>query len=131
MRKKPKPRVIKDYDRFTEEQKEQIKLLYPMGYSESLIVYTDKEGKLVSALPFETDEIFYLVKMTKSEATRIIEDDEDFDDSGFLKEAAKENYEEKYADFENEELDDDSYDQMDMDMSDEGDINIDDIIDEE
>ena len=96
---KKKPRVIKDYDKFTEDQKEQIKLLYPMGFMDSLIIYTDKDGKLVSALPFETDDVFYLVKMTKSEATQIVEDDDDYDDAGFLKENVKDNYDEKYSEF--------------------------------
>lgn len=110
-----KPRVIKDYDKLSEDLKEQIKLMYPTGYSNNLIVYTDREGKLVSALPFEAEDVYYLVKMTKSEATRIVEDDEDFDDAGFLKETVKEAYEEKYAEFEDEEDEDDDYDSMSMD----------------
>ena len=106
-----KPRVLKDYEKLSDDLKEQIKLLYPDGYSRHLIMYTNKEGKLISALPFETEDYYYLVKMTKVEALRIIEDDDDFDDSGLLKDEVKETYEEKHTDFDSEEEEDPGYDQ--------------------
>ena len=117
---KSKPRVLKDYDKLSEDLKEQIKLLYPGGYSKNLLMYTDKEGKLISALPFETEDMYYLIKMTKSEAMRIVEDDEDFDDDGFLKDTAKEAYEEKHTEFDSDDDGDDSYDDP-VDFDDEGD----------
>ncbi|HPW65997.1 MAG TPA: hypothetical protein PLY32_01495 [Salinivirgaceae bacterium] len=103
-----KPRILKDYEKLSEDIKEQIKLAYPAGYTQNLITYTDREGKLISALPFETEEYYYLVKMTKTEATRIVEDDDDFDDDGILKDDVKETYEEKYSDFDDEEDSDES-----------------------
>jgi hypothetical protein len=48
----------------------------------------------VSALPFETEEKYYLIRMTILEAQEIIEDDDDYDDEGFLREDAREEYEE-------------------------------------
>lgn len=93
-----KPRVIKDYDALEQSIQEQIKLVYPYGFSQNLISYTNKEGKLVSALPFETDDKYYLVRMTLSEARTIIDEDDDFDDDGMLKDDAKETYEDKYSD---------------------------------
>lgn len=118
-----KPRVIKDFEKLSTELQEQIKLVYPYGFSEDLITFTDKEGRLVSALPFETDEKYYLIRMTASEAQQIIEDDDDYDDDGMLKEGVKSEYVDKYAEIdyiaenigEDEELggmddDDDSYD---------------------
>jgi len=93
-----KPRVIKDYDKLDPAIQEQIKLVYPAGFSDHLIYYFDKDGKNVSALPFETDDKYYLIRMTLSEAEQIIEDDEDYDDDGFLKDSAREEYEDKYAD---------------------------------
>lgn len=93
-----KPRVIKDYDKLDPETQEKIKLEYPSGYSENLIYFNNKEGKRVSALPFETDEKYYLVRMTVYEAERIIEEDDDYDSTGALKDSAKEEYESKYAD---------------------------------
>ncbi len=93
-----KPRVIKDFEKLEEDLQQQIKLSYPTGFSEFLIRFTDAKGKYVSALPFETDEKYYLVRMTEERAEEIISDDEDFDDDGNLKEEVKEEYEDKYAD---------------------------------
>ncbi|MDP2337048.1 MAG: hypothetical protein Q8N05_11490 [Bacteroidota bacterium] len=93
-----KPRVIKDYDKLDPEIQEKIKLEYPSGYSENLIYFNNKEGKRVSALPFETDDKYYLVRMTIYEAEKIIEEDDDYDSSGSLKDSAKEEYKSKYGD---------------------------------
>jgi hypothetical protein len=95
-----KPRVIKDYDKLDPAIQEQIKLVYPAGFSDHLLYYFDKDGKNVSALPFETEDKYYLIRMTLSEAERIIEDDDDYDDDGFLKDHVREEYEDKYADME-------------------------------
>ena len=93
-----KPRIVKDYEKLDEEIQEQIKLMYPYGFAKHLIQYKNAEGKFVSALPFETDDRYYLVRMTLNEARQIIEDDDDYDESGELKESVKEEYEEKYGD---------------------------------
>ena len=93
-----KPRVIKDFEKLDEGIQQQIKYAYPYGFNDSLIRFTDKEGKIVSALPFETDEKYYMVRMTRIEATQLIEDDEDYDDDGNLKEDVKDEYEDKFAD---------------------------------
>ena len=69
-----KPRLVKDYEKLSDDIIEQIKLTYPEGFSHRLISFTNKEGAKVSALPFETDEIYYLVRMTKQEATLIIDE---------------------------------------------------------
>ncbi len=94
----PKPRVIKDFDKLDEIIQEQVKLAYPAGFFNSLIHYYNKEGVKVSALPFETDEKYYLIRMTMAEAKELISQDEDFDDDGNLKEAVKDDYEDKYGD---------------------------------
>lgn len=96
--KTDKPRVIKDFKKLDPELQEQIKLVYPYGFSENLITFTDKNGMLVSALPFETDEKYYLLRMTEKEAVKIVELDEDYDDEGNLKKGIKNEYEDKYAD---------------------------------
>lgn len=93
-----KPRVIKDFEKLDPTTQEQIKLAFPYGFHENLIHFNDREGKRVSALPFETDEKYYLVRMTRAEARAIIEDDDDFDDDGTLKESVKDDYETKYGD---------------------------------
>ena len=115
-----KPRIIKDYEKLDEAIKEQIKLVYPNGFSQHLISFTNKDGLLVSALPFETDEKYYLVRMTSQEAIDIISEDDDYDDEGTLKDESREAYEDKYADLDyipenvaEEEEDDSSYDDDD------------------
>jgi hypothetical protein len=114
-----KPRIIKDYEKLDEAIKEQIKLVYPNGFSQHLISFTNKDGLLVSALPFETDEKYYLVRMTSQEAIDIISEDDDYDDEGTLKDESREAYEDKYADLDympeniGEEEEDSSYDDED------------------
>ena len=93
-----KPRVVKDYEKLDPGIQEQIKFMYPFGFAKHLIQYKNAEGKFVSALPFETDDRYYLVRMTLIEAKQIIEDDDDYNESGELKESVKEEYEEKYGD---------------------------------
>lgn len=115
-----KLRVIQDFEKLSKEIQEQIKLTYPNGFSQHLIQFTNKEGRLVSALPFETDEKIYLARMTTQEAKDIIYADEDYDDDGILKEATKEEYADKYAelDYMNETIndkDDDFEDKYDDD----------------
>lgn len=124
-----KPRVIKDYEKLDPEIQEKIKLEYPSGYSENLIYFNNKEGKRVSALPFETEDKYYLVRMTVYEAEKIIEEDDDYDSTGSLKDSAKEEYESKYADDdflageadvdEAEDIADDNYDDDDEDFDEE------------
>jgi hypothetical protein len=119
-----KPRIIKDYEKLDEAIKEQIKLVYPNGFSQHLISFTNKDGLLVSALPFETDEKYYLVRMTSQEAIDIINEDNDYDDDGTLKNESREAYEDKYADLDyipeniEEEEEESSYDDDD-DVADE------------
>ncbi len=111
MESKNKPRIIKDYEKLSEELKEQIKLEYSEGFSNSLISFTNKNGERVSALPFETEDCLYLVKMSVSKALKIVDDDDDYDDSGSLKDDIKEEYEDKYAD--DELMDDEPSDDYD------------------
>lgn len=81
-----KKRVVKDYDALPEDIVRLVKMKYPTGYADHLLSYTDKEGKKVSALPFETDDTYYLIRMTVLEAKRIVKEDEDFDEDGVLRE---------------------------------------------
>ena len=96
--KASKPKVIKDYEKLDKAIREQIKLFYTDGFHSHLVYYNDKNGARVSALPFETDDRYYLVRMTVMQAKEIIDDDEDYDDEGQLKDNAKEKYEDKYSD---------------------------------
>ena len=80
-----KKRLVKNYDALTEEIIREVKLKYPSGYEQHLVKYTDKEGKIVSALPFETDEAYYLIRMTVQEAKRFDSADDDDDDTSTIR----------------------------------------------
>lgn len=90
-----KPRIVKDYEKVSEEVLAQIKLEYPWGFQKKLVTFKNKDGKFVSALPFETEDYYYLIRMTANEAMQIIEDDDDYDDDGNLTEEAKERLEDE------------------------------------
>lgn len=104
-----KPRVIKNYEKLDDEVLEQIKLIYPEGFSGNLIRFTDVDGRLTSALPFETEEKYYLIRMTKTEALQIIDDDDDYDEDGNLLDDVRDEYADKYDD------DDDDIEAADID----------------
>ncbi len=81
-----KKRIVKDYDKLPEDVLIRLKQKYPYGYADNLVSFVNKEGNRVSALPFETEDIYYLIRMTISQANKIIEDDDDYDKDGNLKE---------------------------------------------
>lgn len=93
-----KPRVVKDYDKVPEEVLELIKLTYPYGFQRHLVTFKNAAGQFVSALPFEAEDKYYLIRMTKLEAREIIEEDDDYDEDGNLRDDVREEYEEKHED---------------------------------
>lgn len=100
-----KPRVVKDYEKLDESVQQQIKLTYPRGFHKHLVKFKNAKGDKVSALPFETDDRYYLVRMTVEEAREIVKEDTDFDEEGNLKDAIKEDYADKFeSEFEEEGL---------------------------
>lgn len=100
-----KPRIVKDFEKLDPEIQEQIKLQYPEGFHENLVSYYDKDGLKRSALPFETEEKYYLVRMSVAEAKQIIEEDDDYDDDGVLRSDVQEDYEEKHGESDYESSD--------------------------
>ncbi|HKK76353.1 MAG TPA: hypothetical protein VJ953_14840 [Saprospiraceae bacterium] len=118
-----KPKVVKDYDKLTDAVKEQIKLVYPRGFAHHLVSFTNRDGEKKMGLPFETEEFYYLIRMTSVRAERIIEDDDDFED-GMLKTDVLEDYSEKYDDVDALSLnanDDNEFDIVDPDTLDDDD----------
>ena len=91
-----KPRVVKDYEKLDPGVLEQIKLAYPMGFRKHLITFRNAQGDMVSALPFETDDRYYLVRMTIVQAVKFIEDDDDYDEDGNLKPKVRKAYTAKH-----------------------------------
>ncbi len=107
-----KKRVIKDYEALPDEVKDRIKLAYPRGFAQHLLKYTDIKGNRVSALPFDTEEIYYLVRMTVSEAVQIIEEDDDYDDDGML----RDDFEIEEEDLDEEILEETNADEDEQDL---------------
>lgn len=104
-----KPKVLKEYGKLSEELLALIKLEYPYGFEKKLILFKNKEKKLISALPFETEDSYLLIKMSRSEAQELIQEDDDYDASGQLTEQAKERIEEE---FQFDEIEDTTEDQV-------------------
>ncbi len=100
-----KTEVIQNYEKLSNDIQEQIKLYYLEGFSEHLIEFTNPQGELVTALPFETEEEIYMIQMTVRRALELIDQDSDFDDDGVLLSSRRERYEEKYT--EADEFDED------------------------
>jgi hypothetical protein len=63
----------------------------------------------VNALPFETEEKYYMVRMSVRNAMQIILDDDDYDDDGYLREDKKDQFEEKHGEVEDFEMDKDYF----------------------
>ena len=59
-------RVIIDFRNLPEVIREAIREKYPYGYVNDLITFTDKDKHIISALPYETEDISYLIKMPSS-----------------------------------------------------------------
>ena len=79
-----KKRIVLDYEKLNVETINGIKLKYPDGYKNHLVTFTNAQGRYVSALPFEAEDIYYLVRMTEMEAMQIVREDNDFGRDGKL-----------------------------------------------
>ena len=93
-----KPKIIKDYEKVSEELLMQIKLEYPRGFRKHLVSFIGKDGEKRKGLPFETDDYYYLIRMSPEKASFIIENDDDYNDAGELKKGVKKDYEDELSD---------------------------------
>ncbi len=116
-----KPRVIKDFEKLDAAVQERIKDAFPAGYGNALISITNKDGMLISALPFETEDRYYLVKMPVRDA-KIVEDDDDFVEDVFIKDTTKPDldaeFKDEFGSDEEPEESDDAEDDFDDDDED-------------
>lgn len=94
-----KPKVITVFEKLDDDIKQQIKLHYPQGFEKHLISFKNHKKHLISALPYETIDKHYLVKMTRESAQQLIIADEDYNENGMLIIAKKEEYEKKFKKF--------------------------------
>jgi hypothetical protein len=78
-----KKRIVKDHEKLPQEVLDQLMEKYPLGFTKHLISIKNAKGENISVLPFETEEVYYLIRMTAKEAVNIFteyEDDDDEDD---------------------------------------------------
>jgi len=91
-----KPKVIIEFDKLEEVIKQQVKLHNPTGFEKNLITFKNHKKHLISALPYETEDKHYLIKMTREKATALILNDEDYNDNGILISEKREEYEKNF-----------------------------------
>jgi hypothetical protein len=103
-----KKKSIISYDKLNIDQKKQLLIAFPDGFSGSTTKMTNPiTGEIFDALLWETEEIVYLVKLPKitMKSPSVDDDEDDFEDD-FDSVDAKGEEEEDVAD----DDDDDSYD---------------------
>ncbi|HAD96125.1 MAG TPA: hypothetical protein DCG19_01905 [Cryomorphaceae bacterium] len=78
-----KKRVIVDYKNVTPDILEMFTDLYPYGYEDDIIKFKNAKGEMVTAVPVETDDTKYLIKVGVEMDAKIeaFLDDEDDDES--------------------------------------------------
>ena len=74
-----KRRSVVSFANLPEELQEEVKKLYPYGYNEAMMRIEKPNGDFFYAVPFETDEVSYLVKVTVKIDDHVDdEDDKDY-----------------------------------------------------
>ena len=96
-----KKRIIKNYEQLPEDIVEQVKEKYPDGFEDNLITFENSRGEIELALPFETEDTYFLIKMPKSNTAEQEEEEEDFENSAI----------DEFDNFENLEITDDVADE--------------------
>jgi DNA-directed RNA polymerase subunit delta len=111
-----KRRAIISYDKLSIDQKKQILRDYPDGYINHLTTIKTPTGETLDALIWETDEVIYLVKVTKvvPKAKPVSDDDDDdFDEVADIKDDEVEDDDDDDFDdsFDDDNVDDDDSDE--------------------
>lgn len=75
-----KKKIIKDYHNMPKEIIDDLKEKYPYGYDRHLISFITPKGNIEIALPYETEDISYLIKMPKKVEVITDEDIEALDE---------------------------------------------------
>jgi len=98
-----KPRIIKAFDKLDTHLHELLKQKFPFGFEDYLISFTEKEGKYYKALPFETEEFSYLIKIDASSApmfeNNFVEEKDDLEEASLkIAEMYEKNLTDNYSD---------------------------------
>ena len=113
-----KKRAIVSYDKLTIDQKKQLLIAFPDGFSEGMTQIKTPTGETLDALLWETEEVIYLIKLNKPVAKPIkapVDDDEDDEDEDFDEVDVKDV---KDVEDDADEEDDEDYDVADTDDAD-------------
>jgi hypothetical protein len=71
-----KQRIIKAYEQLSENLVEKLREKYPDGFEDNVITFTNSKGEIEVAIPFDTEEIYYLIKLPRTSTTEEEEDSE-------------------------------------------------------
>lgn len=97
-----KKRLVVSFNNLSLDLQEQVKALYPLGYTDAMMRIDKPNGDFFFAVPFETDDTSYLVKIdVKIDEAGADDDDKDFygdDDLKGADELANDDSEEDIAD---------------------------------
>lgn len=120
-----KKRVVKDYENLSPELSKSLHAAYPVGFADAMISFFDRDGKRVSAIPFETEDIYYLIRMVEKKVRPakdvaeldpeaeveipVAEDEDIFESEGDIEEATGDVSLDDIENVENSFPDDDSY----------------------
>ncbi len=76
-----KKRAIVTYDKLSEDMKDRIEEAFPDGFGGSMTQIKTPTGETLDALLWETEEIIYLVKLSKiAKKPVVIPEEEEFED---------------------------------------------------
>jgi hypothetical protein len=82
-----KKRAIVSYEKLTIEQKKELLIAFPDGFSSGMTQIKTPTGEILDALLWETEEVIYLVKLNRIPTKPVVsdDDDDDFDDDDIAK----------------------------------------------
>jgi DNA-directed RNA polymerase subunit delta len=72
-----KKKIIKDFDKLPEELQEEFLTLYPNGFAGKIVSFLNIKGEKVSAVPFETEDTIFMVKVAVIDKSKGKDDDDD------------------------------------------------------
>ena len=73
-----KKRIIKSYEKLDPELQERLKELYPYGYSNKLIRLNNSKNETFFAVPLETEDTTYMVKVQVEKIKKFDDSEDEF-----------------------------------------------------
>jgi hypothetical protein len=85
-----KKRAIVSYDKLSIDQKRQLVIAFPDGFSEGMTQIKTPTGETLDALLWDTEDVIYLIKLNKpfGKPIKNVEDDDDEDEQDDFEEVA-------------------------------------------